>query len=62
MIWRIDVATREGLVDPTSRGALAALREAGLAGVREVRASQVFLLEGDLDRKAADRIARFLER
>jgi phosphoribosylformylglycinamidine synthase len=62
MIWRVDLSTREGLVDPASRGALAALREAGLAGLRDVRASQVFLLEGDLDRAAADRIARDLLR
>ena len=29
MIWRVDVATKEGLVDPTSRGAQAGLQEFG---------------------------------
>lgn len=60
MIWRVDVATREGLVDPTSRGAQAGLAEFGLASIRSVRAYQVYLLDGDLDRAAADRIAREL--
>ena len=60
MIWRVDVATRAGLVDPTSRGAAAALREAGLAGVTEVRAAQVFLVDADLDRPGAERVAREL--
>ncbi len=60
MIWRIDVSTRPGLVDPASRGALAALREFGLGEIREVRASQVFLVDADLDRAGAERIAREL--
>jgi phosphoribosylformylglycinamidine (FGAM) synthase PurS component len=60
MLWRVDVATRDGLVDPASRGALSALREYGLAEVQDVRAEQVYLLEGDLDRAAADRVAREL--
>src|SRR5262245_38570376 len=60
MIWRVDVATKTGLVDPASRGAAAALREAGLAGLEEVRASQVFLVDADLDRPGAERMAREL--
>lgn len=60
MIWRVDVAARPGLVDAVSRGALAALREAGLAGVREVRAAQVFLVDAELDRAGAERLAREL--
>jgi len=60
MIWRVDVATKEGLVDPTSRGAQAGLVEFGVSGIRSVRAYQVYLLDGDLDRDAADRIARDL--
>jgi phosphoribosylformylglycinamidine synthase len=60
MIWRVDVATKEGLVDPTSRGAQAGLVEFGLAGITRVRAFQVYLLDGDLDRAGAERIAREL--
>ena len=60
MIWRVDVPTREGQVDVAGRTALAALREQGLAEVRDVRAAQVYLVEGDLDRAAAERIARDL--
>src|SRR5579883_2832826 len=60
MIWRVDVATKEGLVDPTSRGAQAGLAEFGIPDIRAVRAYQVYLLDGDLDRAAADRVAREL--
>ncbi len=60
MLWRVDVETREGRVDAAARGALAALREVGLREVQEVRVAQVYLVEGDLDRPAADRIAREL--
>jgi phosphoribosylformylglycinamidine synthase len=60
MIWRVDVATKEGLIDPTSRGAQAGLVELGLSSIKQVRAWQVFLLDGELDRAAADRIAREL--
>jgi phosphoribosylformylglycinamidine synthase len=60
MIWRVDVATRETLVDAASRGAHGALQEYGLRGVEGVRAWQVYLLDGDLDRAGADRIAREL--
>jgi len=59
-IWRVDVATKEGVVDATARGALASLREFGLRDIEDVKAVQVYLLEGDLDRPAADRIAREL--
>src|SRR4029079_12808895 len=60
MIWRVDVATKEGLVDPTSRGAQAGLVEFGLGSVKQVRAWQVYLLDGELDRAGAERIAREL--
>jgi len=60
MIWRVDVATKEGLVDPTSRGAQAGLVEFGLGSVKQVRAWQVYLLDGELDRAGAERIARDL--
>src|SRR6185503_15787121 len=60
MIWRVDVATKEGLVDPTSRGAQAGLVEFGLSSIRHVRAWQVYLLDGELDPAAAERIARDL--
>ncbi|HVR86010.1 MAG TPA: AIR synthase-related protein, partial [Planctomycetota bacterium] len=60
MIWRVDVATKAGLVDPTSRGAQAGLAEFGVPGIASVRAFQIYLLDGDLDRSAADRVARDL--
>lgn len=60
MIWRVDVTTKEGLVDPTSRGAQAGLIEFGLTTIRRVRAYQVYLLEGDLDHGAAERVAQEL--
>jgi phosphoribosylformylglycinamidine synthase len=60
MIWRVDVATKEGLTDATARGAQAALREFGQRDITGVQAVQVFLLDGELDRGQADRIAREL--
>ena len=62
MIWRVDVATKEGLVDGASRTAQTGLQEFGLQGITRVRALQIYLLDGDLDldRAGADRIAREL--
>ncbi|HLF93850.1 MAG TPA: phosphoribosylformylglycinamidine synthase subunit PurS, partial [Planctomycetota bacterium] len=60
MIWRVDVATKEGLTDAAARGAHASLRESGLPGITGVQALQVYLLDGDLDRADAERIAREL--
>jgi phosphoribosylformylglycinamidine synthase II len=60
MIWRVDVATKEGLTDATARGARTVLQEFGLRDVTDVQAVQVYLLDGDLDRPSADRIAREL--
>ena len=60
MIWRVDVSTKEGEVDAAAREARAGLEEHGLGGVSEVRAAQVYLLDGDLDRSAAETVAREL--
>ncbi len=60
MIWRVDVAAKPGIQDAAGRAACAGLREAGLSGVEEVRASHIYLLEGDMDRPAAERVAREL--
>ncbi|HYE97856.1 MAG TPA: phosphoribosylformylglycinamidine synthase subunit PurS, partial [Planctomycetota bacterium] len=60
MIWRVDLSTKEGLVDPASRAATAALRDAGLSGIQDVKAVQVYLLDGDFDRAGAERLAREL--
>ena len=60
MIWRVDVATKEGLTDATARGARAALQEFGLREITDVQAAQIYLLDGDLDRSAAERIANEL--
>jgi phosphoribosylformylglycinamidine synthase II len=60
MIWRVDVATKEGLTDATARGARAALQEFGLRDVSDVQAVQVYLVDGDLDRAAAEHVAREL--
>jgi phosphoribosylformylglycinamidine synthase len=60
MIWRVDVANRTSFPDASSREAGAALREAGLEGEVEIRAGLIYLLEGELDRPAAERVAREL--
>ncbi len=60
MIWRVDVATRSHLVDAASLSAKSALEEFGLGGVQDVRLWQVYLLDGELARPAAERIAREL--
>jgi phosphoribosylformylglycinamidine synthase len=60
MIWRVDVATKEGLTDATARGARTVLQEFGLRDVTDVQAFQVYLLDGELDRISAERIAREL--
>jgi phosphoribosylformylglycinamidine synthase len=56
MIWRVDVSTKEGMGD-AARAAASELRESGLKTLDDIRSSQVYLVEGDLDRSQAQRIA-----
>ncbi|MBI2899339.1 MAG: phosphoribosylformylglycinamidine synthase subunit PurL [Planctomycetes bacterium] len=55
MIWRFDVRARPGVDDSAGRRAAAALRDAGLAGAREVAAVRIYLVEADWDDATARR-------
>jgi len=57
MLWRIDIAARPGRPNPAAASALAGLREIG-GRLERVDAIQVYLVEGEIDRQAAERIAR----
>src|SRR3954463_15654645 len=63
-VYRIEVRAKHAADDPSGAGVLSEIRQMGLAGggeVTEVRASRVFLLQGEasvLTRDVLDRIAR----
>src|SRR5262245_3173544 len=57
MLWRIDVLTRPGQSNPAASSALAGLREAGASPDR-ADAIPVYLVEGELSRERAERLAR----
>jgi phosphoribosylformylglycinamidine synthase len=59
-IYRIEVALRPDLRDSAGEELKHDLVDVGLSSVREVRAVRVYVLEGDIDRAAADTSAREL--
>ncbi len=59
-IYRIEVALRPDLRDSAGEELKHDLRDVGLSNVREVRAVRVYVLEGDIDRAAAEASAREL--
>jgi len=60
MYWRIEVKDKEGLYNANALALKAALKQAGLDGVKDVRCHHVTYLIGDADRAAAERAAREL--
>lgn len=56
--WRVEVVRRAGIDDPAAAPALAALRDAGLAGVAKLGTLRGYLLPADLTREAVDRAVR----
>ena len=56
-IWQIETAVRPELTDPAGRSILADAREAGISSVTDVRVVRVFLVDADLDRPAAEKVA-----
>jgi len=60
MWWRVEVSTRSDLVDPVGVEVLGSIRDLGLEGVRAVRFTRVYFLEGDLEEPQVTRIAREL--
>ena len=60
MIWRIEIQEKPGIFDSTGAGVRHDILDLGIVSVKDVRAVQVFLLEGDIDRPVADRICRNL--
>ncbi|MEI6437501.1 MAG: phosphoribosylformylglycinamidine synthase subunit PurL [Candidatus Omnitrophota bacterium] len=60
MIWRIEIKEKPGVFDSVGAGVRHDILDLGISSVKDVRAVQVFLLEGDIDRKGAERICREL--
>src|SRR5262245_35514802 len=56
-VHRIEVALAQAQPDPAGRQAVAALREAGLASVSDVRVVRVYFLEGALGKADLERAA-----
>ena len=60
MHWKIEVTKRAGFGDPHGEGILGDIRDMGIAGVERVRSSRVYVIEGELTREDAERIAASL--
>ncbi len=60
MIWRIEIKDKDGIFDAAGNGVLRDIADLGISTAMDVRVVQVFLVEGDVDAKAVNRIAREL--
>ncbi len=60
MLWEVDVSLTDAAGDHAARHLVAAARELGLAECTAARTAAGWLVEGDLDREAIDRIAAVL--
>ncbi|MFH0755003.1 MAG: phosphoribosylformylglycinamidine synthase subunit PurL [Candidatus Omnitrophota bacterium] len=60
MIWRIEIKDKEGVFDAAGSSILRDIADLGIGAATDVRVVQVFLVDGDIDAKSADRIAREL--
>jgi len=54
-VWRIEVATREGLIDPAGEAVRSDIADLGVSGVRSVRFVRVFIVRTG---ESADRVRR----
>ncbi|MBN2211139.1 MAG: phosphoribosylformylglycinamidine synthase subunit PurL [Sedimentisphaerales bacterium] len=60
MNWRIETFTRPEFTDAAANAVAGDIRQLGIDAVEAVQAIRVFLIEGDLDKAAVERIAREL--
>lgn len=60
MIWRIEIKDKDGVFDAAGHEVLRDIADFGISSVKDVRVVQVFILEGDLSRADAGRVAREL--
>jgi phosphoribosylformylglycinamidine synthase len=60
MIWRIEIKDKDGVFDSAGHGVLRDIADLGVSSITDVRVVQVFILEGDLSRDDAERVAREL--
>ncbi len=60
MNWRIETFTRPEFTDAAAHAVMGDIHQLGIDTVEAVQAIRVFLIEGDLDKTAVERIAREL--
>ena len=61
MVWRVEVAEKEGFYDAAGRNVKHDIHNLGLgAKVKEVKVVQVFLLDGDIDEYSVKKICENL--
>jgi len=60
MHWKIEVTKGPGFADPHGEGILGDIRDMGITSVERVRSSRVYVIEGELARDDAERIAASL--
>jgi phosphoribosylformylglycinamidine synthase II len=58
--WRFEVFNRGGFADVHGNGVLEEIEELGIGSVEAVQSARVFLIEGDFDKKFAERVAKEL--
>ncbi|MFH1540145.1 MAG: phosphoribosylformylglycinamidine synthase subunit PurS [bacterium] len=54
--WRVEVFVKDGLVDAVGEGLKLDIEDLGIGGVKDVRAIQVYEIEGSIGRREAERI------
>ncbi|MCR4337401.1 MAG: phosphoribosylformylglycinamidine synthase subunit PurL [Candidatus Omnitrophica bacterium] len=60
MLWRIEVKEKDGLLDPLGEGTQKDILDIGVKGISQVRVSQVYLIEGDIQDADVEKISREL--
>lgn len=60
MLWEIEIQPRPEGLDREAQGVLSQCRALGLNSIRQVRSARSFLVEGAIDRPAAERMGREL--
>jgi phosphoribosylformylglycinamidine synthase II len=59
-LFRVEVSVKPGFPDPRGEALKADIRDLGIGNIQQVRASDVYLLEGELSQKEANIICREL--
>jgi len=60
MIWRIEIKDKEGIFDAAGSSVARDIEDFGIRGVKDVGVTQVFLIEGKLDRSSVKKICHEL--